>query len=176
MGRLSRSLGRSLVAGLCLLAAPAPARAFEVSGTAYFGAFQVGTTARFTVAPGLAVRFGNAEGFNLTLHDGLLLFPGPGPFGLNNQLSAGVGWSWPTVDLDVAASLSAYWMHACGDTLCGRVVGLAPGGRARVSYFPFDMAGVALTADAGWYGGSSLVLPGGLAVTVIAGPVIRWKR
>lgn len=167
-----------LLGSLCLLGslAPGEARALEIAGTASFGAFQVGTTTRFAVAPGLALRLGSAEGVQLVLQDSLLLFPGPGPFGFNNQFSAGVGYSWKDFDLDVAGSLSAYWMHACGNTLCGRVLGAAPGARARAAYFPFSWSGVAVTGDVGWYGGSSLVLPGGPAVTVVAGPVFRWKR
>lgn len=176
MNRFSRLIGCSLV-GLCLLGAAAQeADAFEVSGTAAFGAFQVGTTTRFAVAPGIAFRFGDVEGVNLTVQDNFVMFPGPGPFGFNNQTSVGVGYSWKSFDVDVAGSLSAYWMHACGTSLCGRVLGLAPGVRTKVSYFPLDWSGVAVTADVGWYGGSSLVLPGGMAATIVFGPVARWSK
>lgn len=176
MGRFSQ-LVCSSVAGLCALGAVLPeAQALEVAGTAYFGVFQVGTTTRFAVAPGLALRLGAAEGVQLVLQDSFVMFPGPGPFGFNNQLSAGLGYSWESFDVDVAGSLSAYWMHACGSTLCGRVVGVAPGARVRVAYFPLSWSGLALTGDVGWYGGSSLVLPGGPAATIVAGPVFRWKK
>jgi hypothetical protein len=176
---LSRLVVFSLV-GYCFLCTFArDSNAFEIAGTASFGVFQVGATTRFAVAPGFALRFGDADGVNLALQDNLVLFPGPGAFGFNNQASVGVGRSWKSFDFDVAASLSAYWMGACGNTLCGRVVGVAPGARVRFSYFPVESSewlGATLTGDVGWYGGSSLVLPGGPAVTIVAGPVIRWKK
>lgn len=177
MSRLSRFVVFSLV---CLLAAfPRSAGALEIAGTASFGGFQVGTTTRFAVAPGMSMRFGDAEGLNLSVQNSLVLFPGPGPFGFSNQASIGVGYARKTFDVDLSASLSGYWMTVCGNTLCGRVVGVAPGVRMRISYFPFETTewfGAALTGDVGWYGGDSLVLPGGLAATLVAGPAIRWKK
>lgn len=173
MRRFSRSA--AFIVGSCLFAS-APADAFEVAGTTSFGVFQVGTTSRFAVAPGLAVRLGPGEGFNIVVQDSLVLFPGPGRFGFDNRTSVGLGWSWPTVDLTVGATLSQYWMPACGNTLCGQVMGLSPGAMAQVSYYPFEFAGMTATGIYGWYGGNSLVLPGGSAVTFTVGPVFRWKK
>lgn len=176
MGRPSR-LSCVAVGLTCLLGLPRPAGALEVSGTLRLGVFQVGTTSLFAVTPALGLRLGPARGVNLSLQDDLVLFPGPrNPFGLDNRFSAGVGYSAGDWDVDAGASLSAYWMYACGDALCGRVVGLAPGARVRVSYFPAGFLGVAVSGDVGWYGGRSLVLPGGPAFSVAAGPVFRWTR
>lgn len=175
MGRLSRMLCALAVVGASLTAAPSAAEAFELAGTASFGAFQVGTTTMFAVAPGVALRLGPDQGVNLTLQDSFVMFPGQGRFGFDNRASLGVGYAWPMFDVDVAASLSGYWMPACGRTLCGQVMGVAPGARARVSYYMHDRFGVAVTADVGWYGGRSLVLPDSTAVTVVIGPVLRWK-
>ncbi len=65
-------------------------------------------------------------------------------------------------------------MPACGAALCGRVVGLAPGGHARVNVYFFGRLGLSVSASLEWIGGRSLVLPGNLATTIVAGPVIRW--
>jgi hypothetical protein len=175
MGRLSRALCALAVAGTMVLCASSEAHGLELAGTASFGAFQVGTTTMFAVAPGVALRLGPGSGVNLTLQDSFVMFPGPGRFGFDNRVSVGAGYSWPTLDVDLSAVLSGYWMPACGPTLCGQVMGVAPGARARVSYFLHERFGVAVTGDVGWYGGRSLVLPDSTAVTVVMGPVLRWK-
>jgi len=174
--RAGRGLVPALVAAAIMSWTGPPVHAFEIAGTASFGAFQVGTSTLFAVAPGLAVRLGARDGLNLVLQDDLVLFPGPGRFGLDNRFSVGVGYSWPTVSIDAAASVSGYWLPACGTTLCGQVMGVAPGGRARVSYYPLDNFGVSVTGYLGWYGGDSLVLPGSVAATVVVGPSLRWAR
>jgi hypothetical protein len=171
---------RAAAAALGLIAAaavPGPAHGLELSATVTAGLFQVGTSAMFAVMPSLTLRLGPVQGLDLTLADGFMMFPGPGaPFGFDNRLSVGLGYSWPAFDVDVAGSLSGYWMHACGAELCGRVMGLAPGARARVSYFPWSSSlGITLAGDVGWYGGDSLVLPGNAAATITAGPVLRWQ-
>lgn len=138
------------------------------------GAFQVGTTTRLAMAPTVSIHL--AEPVSLTFQDTLLLFPGPGKFGFNNQTSVGLGYFSNNFNIDVGASFSQYWMDVCGTELCGRVIGVAPGARAKVSYFMWESIGLAVNADIGWYGGRSLVLPDGLAFMGIVGPVFRWKK
>ncbi len=59
--------------------------------------------------------------------------------------------------------------------LCGSVVGVALGGNAQADVFLAGPLGVSVSANAAWVGGRSLVLPGGVAVMVVAGPVLRWS-
>ena len=165
-----------LAAAAMALAVSAPAQAAGPPGAVGIsaGVFQVGTTSRLAVAPTVSLNL--TSPFSLTLQNTTLLFPGPGRFGFNNQTSVGLGYFSDKVNIDVAAVLSQYWMDACGSTLCGRVVGVAPGGRAKVTYYMWDSFGLSINADVGWYGGRSLVLPGGPAFMAIGGPVFRWKK
>lgn len=68
-----------------------------------------------------------------------------------------------------------YYMHACGVTLCGPVAGAAPGGHAQTDVYLTGPLGVSVSANVDWVGGRSLVLPGGMAVMVAAGPTLRWN-
>ncbi|MFT3776206.1 MAG: hypothetical protein QM820_63490 [Minicystis sp.] len=65
---------------------------------------------------------------------------GPGVY---NQTSAAIGYAWERQNFSMGPTLSFYSISACGTTLCGRVIGMAPGGHAQVNaYFagPFGIA------------------------------------
>lgn len=177
MSSFSRLVSCFLVWFCFLVARPPAAHALEVAGTTSLGGFVVGPTTWFAVSLGLVLRLGSTEGFNLAVQNSLTLFPGQGPFGFVDQTTFGVGFSHESFDADLAPALSFYRFYSCGDTgYCGYVVGAAPGGRVRVSYFPREKWGVALAADVNWFGGRSTVLREGPAVVVVAGPVFRWQK
>jgi hypothetical protein len=94
--------------------------------------------------------------------------------GVYNQTSAAIGYTSGKIDFSGGPSLSIYSTPACGATLCGRVVGLAPGGHAQMNMYLAGTFGVSLRANIDWVGGRSLVLPGGVAAMVTAGPMFRW--
>jgi len=95
--------------------------------------------------------------------------------GVYNQSTASVGYDFEKGNFSVGPSLAAYYMTACGVTLCGRVVGVAPGGRAQINYYFAGALGLSLSGSMDWIGGRSIVLPGGVAAMVVAGPVFRWS-
>ena len=112
---------------------------------------------------------------SLAIPVGLALALAAGRFGVYNHTSAALGYAWVNGSFDVGPSFSIYSMTACGATLCGTVTGVAPGGHVQASLYFNGPLGVSLTAHVDWVGGSSLVLPGGVAAMVVAGPVFRWS-
>ncbi|WP_234023433.1 hypothetical protein [Sorangium cellulosum] len=98
-----------------------------------------------------------------------------GGAGVYNHTSVALGYAWKNVDLSAGPSAAIYLMPACGNTLCGRIAGMAVGGHAQINAYVAGPLGVSVTANADWIGGSSRVLPGQASVTVVAGPVLRWS-
>ncbi|WP_272458770.1 hypothetical protein [Polyangium jinanense] len=94
--------------------------------------------------------------------------------GVYNHTSVAVGYASQQGNFSLGPSLSLYTMPACGVTLCGRVAGVAPGARAQADVYFVGPLGVSVSAAVDWVGGRSLVLPGGMAAMVVAGPVLRW--
>ena len=113
----------------------------------------------------------------LAAHDSFSILPATNNdgAGIYNQTSVTLGYASENANFSVGPSLSIYSMPACGIDLCGRVVGLAPGGHAQVSVYLVGPLGVSVSATVDWVGGNSLVLPGGVAAMVVAGPAIRWS-
>lgn len=96
--------------------------------------------------------------------------------GFYNKTSITIGYAWEKVNLSAGPSLSVYSMPACGVTLlCGRVVGVAPGGHAQGEVYFAGPLGLSVSANLDWIGGRSLVLPGGIVAMAVAGPVLRWR-
>jgi hypothetical protein len=96
--------------------------------------------------------------------------------GVYNKTSVDIGYASEKVNVSVGPSLSIYFMPVCSLTyLCGRVVGVAPGGHAQADVYVAGPLGVSVSASVDWIGGSSAVLPGGVAAMVVAGPVLRWR-
>jgi hypothetical protein len=95
--------------------------------------------------------------------------------GVYNHTTISIGYAWDNVELSAGPSLAIYSMASCGSFFCGRVAGLAPGANARADLFFTGPLGVSLSANVDWVSGSSLVLRGGVAAMVVAGPVFRWN-
>jgi hypothetical protein len=185
MGELqSRTLGRRVlwVAPLILvlvLVMPASARAFEFSGGVSVGGFQAGgTLPRLTVTPHVGVSWRRENGFVFVVHDlfSILAPVNKAGLGVYNKTSLTIGYAWEKANVSAGPSLSVYSMPACGvSLLCGRVVGVALGGHAQADVYFAGPLGVSASAGVDWIGGRSLVLPGGVAAMVVAGPVFRWR-
>ena len=95
--------------------------------------------------------------------------------GISNETSATLGYASKTSMFSIGPSFSVYAMPACGAELCGRVVGVSPGGHAQASTYFAGPFGVMFQANVAWMGGSSRVSAGGVAAMVVAGPVLRWR-
>lgn len=179
-GRRAFNLLRGVVAWaamVVLVIAPMPAHAAELSTGVSLGGVQAGTTPRLAVSPNVGIMWRMDGGFILALHDLFNILPpiSKSGFGVYNHTSAALGYAWENGYLDVGASFSIYSMIACGAKFCGRVAGLAPGGHAQLSLYFAGPLGASVTANVDWVGGSSLILPGGVAAMVVAGPVFRWS-
>lgn len=170
-----------LVSSACvaaLVAVARPAEGVEWSGGLSLGGILVGTVPRFAVSPHGGLVWSRESGLSFVLHEACSVLPSAGRLGLGvyNQASAALGYAAKEFDVSVGPSLSIYSMPACGPTLCGRVIGLAPGGRAATNLYFAGRLGVSLSASVDWVGGSSLVLPGGIAAMIAAGPILRWEK
>lgn len=162
---------------LVLIAVPMTAEAFEVSGGVSLGGIVAGTVPRLAVSPHASLAWRMESGFLLAAHDLLSILPSINKdgAGVSNQTSVALGYAWEKGDFSVGPSLSIYSMPACGATLCGRVAGLSPGGHGQATVYFAGPWGVSLSANVGWVGGRSSVLPGGVAAMVVVGPVLRWS-
>jgi len=162
-----------------VLMAPMPASAFELSGGVSLGGFQVGgTLPRLAVTPHAGISWRKESGMLFVAHDLLsILTPvNKAGTGIYNKASITIGYAWEKVNISAGPSLSVYSMPACGVTfLCGRVVGVAPGGHAQADVYVAGPLGVSVSANVDWINGRSLVVPEGVAAMVIAGPVVRWR-
>jgi hypothetical protein len=172
--------GRWAAAAVLLLASAAvrPAEAFELSGGVSVGGVLIGTLPHIGVSPHASVSWRRDNGLMLTAHDTCsILIPAHGEAapGVYNQTSAALGYAWEKQSFSVGPSLSFYSVSACGATLCGRVIGVAPGGRAQVDAYFAGPFGIAVNGSVEWVGGRSRVLPGGAAVMIMAGPMLRWS-
>lgn len=157
-----------------LLVATRPARAFDVSAGVSLGAIMAGAVPRLSLSPHAGLSWRTESGFLFDAHNATSLLP-MSRVGIYNQTSAALGYASERATFSAGPSLAIYSMTACGKVLCGRVVGLAPGGHAAASFYFAGPFGVAINAHAAWIGGSSYVVPGGVAVLVVAGPVFRWR-
>jgi hypothetical protein len=163
---------------ILVLVMPTPAGVFEFSGGVGVGGFQAGgILPRLAVTPHVDISWRRENGFLFAAHDlfSVLAPVNKAGLGVYNKASVTIGYAWEKADVSAGPSLSVYSMPACGVTfLCGRVVGVAPGGHAQADVYFAGPLGVSVSADVDWIGGRSLVLPAGVAVMVVAGPVLRW--
>lgn len=164
----------ALVAAVLLVALPRPARAFEVSGGVSAGGIMAGIVPRFALSAHAGLSWNTERGFLFEAQNLVSILP-MGRIGVYDQTSAAIGYASEKATFSAGPSLAVYSMVACGPVWCGRVVGLAPGGHAGASVYLAGALGVAIDAHVAWVGGSSLVVPGGVAVLVVAGPVLRWR-
>jgi len=149
----------------------------QLSGGVSLGGFQVGTVPRLAVSPHIAASWHTKSDFVVALNDQCSFLPPTDAVGIGfyNQASISIGFSSRTAIFSAGPSLAIYSMTTCGPTLCGRVVGVALGGHAQADVYVAGPLGISVSANADWVGGSSLVIPGGVAVMVLAGPVLRWR-
>jgi hypothetical protein len=167
---------RTVLIFLVLLGLPTPASALEISSGISLGGILAGRAPRLAVTPQGGIAWTTTSGFLFAVHEMISILPplNNTGFGVYEQTAVVVGYAAETRNFSIGPSLSIYSMPACGATLCGRVVGLAPGGHAQVNVYLYERLGVSVSTTLDWVGGRSLVLPGGLAVMVVAGPVLRW--
>lgn len=167
----------SLLCAGGIVAAPSPAEAFELSGGVGLGGILAGTEPRLAVSPHAGISWRMESGLLIAAHDLFSILPATNSdgVGVHNQTSVAFGYASENGNFSVGPSLSVYSMPACGITLCGRVVGLSPGGHAQTNVYFAGRLGVSVSANIGWVGGRSLVLPGGVAAMIVAGPVLRWS-
>jgi hypothetical protein len=175
---VKKSHGLAALLCACVLGvAPTPANALDFSGGVGVGGLLAGTAPRLAVSPHVSASWQIRDGFIVAAHDECSIIPSTNALGVGvyNQMIAAVGYAWEERDFSVGPSLSIYSMPACGPKLCGRVAGLAPGGHAQVNVYLVGPWGLSVSGNVDWIGGKSLVLPGGLAAMVVAGPVLRWR-
>jgi len=160
-----------------ILTASVQAGATEASGGISLGRIQAGTVPRLAVSPHVGISWPQESGFLFAIDDLCSILPpiNKDGMGVYNQISVAIGYAVKKGDFSAGPSLSIYSMPACGVTLCGRVVGVAPGGHAQTELYFAGPLGVSVSANVDWVGGRSLVLPGGVAVMVVVGPVLRWR-
>ena len=172
-----------MVCACALLAAPGMAHALEINGGVSLGGILSGITPRLAVSPHASVAWRTGSGWLFAAHEVLSILPATNSdgVGVHNQTSVTVGYGSEKIDLHLGPALSIYSMPACGLSpgaprpLCGRVVGVAPGGHAQVDVYVAGPLGLSVSANIGWVGGRSAVLPGNVSGMVLAGPVLRWR-
>jgi hypothetical protein len=149
----------------------------QLSGGVSVGGILAGTVPHLAVSPHVGVAWRIHSSVLFTVHDLCSILPpiNKAGAGVYNQTSVDIGYTWETGHLSVGPSLSVYSMTTCGVTLCGPVIGVAPGVHAQTNVYVAGPLGVSVSANVDWVGGRSLVLPGGVAAMVVAGPVIRWN-
>ncbi|MFO0761271.1 MAG: hypothetical protein U0359_32630 [Byssovorax sp.] len=153
---------------------PRTAEAFDINGGVSAGGVMAGVVPRLALSAHVGLGWHTDGGFLFEVHNVTSILP-LGGVGVFSETSAALGYAWDTGTVSVGPSLAIYRMPACGRALCGRVVGLGPGGQAEVSYYVWGPFGVSIHADVAWMGGKSSVLPGGVATMVVVGPVLRWR-
>jgi hypothetical protein len=137
----------------------------------------VGTVPRLMVSPHAGISWRTEGGFLFALRGLIGILPpinGRGA-GIDNQISVAIGYASEKINFSAGPSLSVYYMPVCDAALCGRVIGLSPGGHLQADMYFAGPLGVSASANVVWTGGTSLVLHGGVAATVIAGPILRWS-
>jgi hypothetical protein len=161
-----------------LLVVSTPAMAFELNSGVNMGGALAGTIPRFAVSPSVGISWRTDSGLMFGFHGLFCILPpiDKVAVGVYNQTAASIGYASKEISISAGPSFSVYSMPACGPALCGRVTGLAPGAHAQVTRYIAGPWGVSVIANVDWIGGKSLVLHGGFAAMVVAGPVLRWSN
>jgi hypothetical protein len=172
---MMRKAVRSLAAvGVFLVSVPAMAS--ELSGGVSGGGMMAGSKQSFAVSPHAAIAWRTESGFVFAIRDmlSILVATDKNGAGVHNRTSVMLGYATETASLSVGPSISFYSMPACNAaSLCSRVAGVSPGGYAHASFYFAGPLGASVSASIDWVGGSSSVLPGGVAAMIVAGPVLR---
>lgn len=159
-----------------LVLVAAPVRALEIHGGVSVGGILIGSEPRLAVTPHASLSWRLMSGLALSVHDQVNILPAANKIGVGvyNHTSVTLGYAWDAGSLSIGPALSIYSVPVCSASLCGRVVGVGPGGFAQVLVYVSGPLGVSVSANLDWLGGASLVLPDNVAATVLAGPVFRW--
>jgi len=139
------------------------------------GGIQVGTDPELAVSPFASLLWRTESGFLLEAHNMFSILPDDRSVGVHDRTSVTLGYVWDKGNVSLGPSLSFYSMPACGVAFCRRVTGAAPGGHAQTDWYFAGPLGVSVSANVAWYEGSSLTLPGSVAVMVTAGPILRLE-
>ncbi|WP_437935136.1 hypothetical protein [Sorangium sp. So ce341] len=174
-----RTLARRIpsAALVALVLVPTQIEASELSAGVSLGWIQAGTALRLAVGPHAGISWHIERDLLFKVHDLCSVVPPieAGGAGVYNHTSIAIGYAWKSGDFSAGPSAAIYFMPACGNTLCGRIAGMAVGGHAQTNAYVAGPLGVSVDANVDWIGGSSLVLPGHVSVIVVAGPVLRWS-
>lgn len=164
------------VCSLAALVTPRPAEAFELSGGVNVGGVLLGTRPRFAVSPHAGIAWRTEGGFLLALRDAFGILPAINERGIGvyNHTSVAIGYAWTSGRFSIGPSLAIYSAPACGQEWCARLTGSSPGVVAQVDYYFHDPLGVSAITTVDWLTGSD-VLPAGVAVTMLVGPVLKWS-
>jgi hypothetical protein len=160
---------------VALVLVPLRSSAFGVDTGLGLGAVQVGTAGYFSVSPHVGLTLGGPHGPVLTFQNVLMLMPTGRDVGIQNQIVIGAGYEGKRFTVTAGALMVMYRIPTCGPELCGVVMGIGPGGFARLDVLMTDSLGLSARGTMAWYGGQSRVLPGELSWSLAAGPVLRWR-
>lgn len=158
------------------LVAQARAEAMDLSGGVNMGGVLIGTRPRFAVSPHAAISWRPADSFLLAIQDAVSVLPATDVHGVGvyNHTSIAIGYARRDGSLSIGPSVAIYSVPACGRSLCARLKGASPGAMARVDYYFSGSFGVSASATVDWLAGS-VVLPAGVAATVLVGPLLTWS-
>lgn len=161
---------------LTLLVLPGVAHAFDLTGGVNVGGVLVGTRPRFGISPNAGIAWRTEGGFLLAIGDSASILPATDSHGvgLYNHTSLSLGYAWTSGRFGVGPAFAVYSTPACGQSRCGRLTGVSPGGTVQLDYYFSDIFGISAIANVDWLTGS-LVLPPGLAAAVFVGPSLKWS-
>ena len=148
-----------------------------MTGGVSLGGVQIGAKPQLAVTPQGGIGWRVGDGFLIAVHDLLSILPATNErgVGVHNLASLVLGYATENARFSAGPSLAVYSMIACNvASLCGRVVGLSPGGHVQASWYFAGPFGVSVSGSVGWVGGRSLVLLDGVAAMIVAGPALRW--
>lgn len=164
------------ILGVLAISLPAaPVAALDVSGGLAGGGVLVGTVPIWAINAEARGAWPLDAGWFAGGRLGVTLLPAFNSLGLGLQArsSGNVGYAGKSVDMDVGPSLVGYSMPACGQTHCGRIVGIAPGVQLRVAWYLWPRVGISANLNADWIHGRSTVLGDTWSLTFLAGFVLR---
>lgn len=149
--------------------------AMDLSGGVGFGGMLAGSRPRLAISPHAGVSWRTEGGFLFAVNATLGILPAVDQFGVgaNGQISAALGYGWKGGSFSAGPELLIYSMPACGAERCARLKGVSPGARAQMDLYFLGPLGLSLSVSVAWLSGS-VVLPSGVAVSGLAGPVLRW--
>ncbi|MBK8259518.1 MAG: hypothetical protein IPK82_43530 [Polyangiaceae bacterium] len=175
---LGKTVWRSAFVGVAaiIILTSKPAAALDLSGGVHLGGVLIGTTPRFALSPRLGIAERTDWGFLLAFEEVASILPafGVGGVGVYNHTSVAIGYAWKNGTFKIGPSLVVYSTPVCGLLQCARLAGISPGLATHVDYYFSDSLGVAASATVDWLTGS-VVLPAGIAASVLVGPVLRWR-